>query len=95
MIYLTQLETILITCIPSLASILSIFAAVVSIFKSLNRLKDNEEIKAERDALKAQNEGLLAECRKMRKQTALLVQKVTHVVYNDLSEVQNDKELQV
>lgn len=95
MIYLTQLETILITCIPSLASILSIFVAVISIFKSLAKLKDNEEIKAERDALRAQNERLVAECRAMRKQASLLVQKVTHVVYNDLSEVQNDKELQV
>jgi hypothetical protein len=95
MIYLTQLETILITCIPSLASILSIFVAVKTIFKSLAKLKDNEEIKAERDELKAQNGRLLAECRKMRKQTALLVEKVTHIAYKDLSEVQSDKELQV
>lgn len=95
MIYLTELETILITCLPALTSIISIITAVKTVIKSLSQLKENQEIKAERDALVEQNKVLVSECRQMRKQTALLIEKVAHVVYEDLSEVRNDKALQV
>ena len=95
MIYLTELETILITCLPALTSIVSIITAVKVIINSLATLKDNKEIKAERDALVEQNRVLVAECKKMTKQTALLIQKASHIVYEDLSEVKNDKDLQV
>lgn len=95
MIYLTELETILITCLPALTAIVSIITAVKVIINSLATLKENQEIKAERDALVEQNRVLVAECKKMTKQTALLIQKACHIVYEDLSEVKNDKELQV
>lgn len=95
MIYLTELETILITCLPALTSIISIITAVKTVLNSLSQLKDNKELKAERDALVEQNKVLVAECRKMRKQTSLLIQKVSHIVYEDLTEVKDDQELQV
>lgn len=95
MITLTALETILITCLPALTSILSILSAVVAIIKSLNKLKDNEQLKLERDALKEQTEKVLAECRLMKKQIALYIEKTGKVVYNNITEVQNDKDLQV
>lgn len=95
MVYLTELETILITCLPALTSIVSIITAVKVIINSLSKLKENQEIKAERDALVEQNRVLAAECKKMTKQAALLIQKVSRVVYEDLSEVKNDEELQV
>lgn len=95
MIYLTEIETLLIACLPALTSIVSIITAVATVIKSLNKLKDNELLKQERDQLAEQNKRVLAECKAMRKQIALYIQKASHVVYNDLSEVQNDKELQV
>lgn len=95
MIYLTEIETILITCLPALTSIISIVSAVITIIKSLNKLKDNESLKQERDALAEQNKKVLAECKAMRKQVALYIQKATHIVYKDMTEVQNDEELQV
>lgn len=95
MVYLTELETILITCLPALTSIVSIITAVKVIINSLSKLKENEEIKAERDALVEQNRILVAQCKKMTKQAALLIQKVSRVVYEDLSEVKNDEDLQV
>ena len=55
MITLTELETILIACLPSLTAIVSIVTAVSTIIKSLNKLKDNEALKQERDALLEQN----------------------------------------
>ena len=95
MITLTEFETILIACLPALTSILSIVSAVVAIFKALNKLKDNENLKAERDALVEQNKVLLSEMRKQKKQITLLVEKVTKIAYKDMTEVQNDKDLQV
>lgn len=95
MIYLTELETLLITCLPALTAIVSIITAVKVIINSLATLKDNKEIKAERDALVEQNRVLVAECKKMTKQTALLIQKASRVVYEDLNEVKNDEDLQV
>lgn len=73
MIYLTELETLLITCLPALTSIASIIAAVTTIVKSLNKLKDNEELKAERDALAEQNKKVIDECKAMKKQVALYI----------------------
>lgn len=95
MITLTEFETILITCLPALTSILSIVSAVAAIFKALNKLKDNENLKQERDALYKQNKTLALECRKMRKTMSLYIEKATHIAYNDLTEVQNDEELQI
>lgn len=95
MISLSELEVILITCLPALTSILSIIAAVVSVIRSLGKLKDNESLKSERDDLKQQNAELIRECRAMRKQISLYIQKVTQIHYNDLTEVRNDKELQI
>lgn len=95
MITLTTLETILITYLPTLVSVFSMISAVVTIIKSLNQLKDNESLKNERDALKEQNKKLLSECRAMRKQVALYIQKAVHISYNDMSEVKNDEDLQV
>lgn len=95
MITLTELETILIACLPSLTAIVSIVTAVSTIIKSLNKLKDNEALKQERDALLEQNKKVIAECRAMKKQIALYIEKASHIVYNDLSEVQNDKEIQI
>lgn len=92
---LTELETIIIAAIPALTSIVSIISAICVFLRSLSKLKDNQEIKAERDALVKQNEALLAECRKMRKQTALFIEKASHVLYKDMTEVKNDEDLQV
>lgn len=95
MITLTEIETILIACLPALTSIVSILTAVTTIIKSLNKLKDNEELKAERDALAEQNKKVLAECKVMKKQIALYIEKAIKVAYNDMTEVQDDKDLQV
>lgn len=95
MITLTEFETILIACLPALTSILSIVSAVAAIFKALNKLKDNENLKVERNSLYEQNKLLASECRKMRKQMAYHIEKTSHVVYKDITEVQNDKDLQV
>ena len=73
MIYLTEIETLLITCLPALTSIVSIVSAVVTLIKSLNKLKDNEELKQERDALAEQNKKIIDECKAMRKQIALYI----------------------
>lgn len=95
MINLTELETILITCLPALTSIMAVITAVATIIKSLNKLKDNEELKQERNALREQNKVLLSEIKKSQKMLSLFIEKEAHIVYTDLSEVQNDKDLQV
>ena len=95
MITLTEIETILIACLPALTSIVSILTAVTTIIKSLNKLKDNEELKAERDALAEQNKKVLAECKVMKKQIALYIEKASKIAYNDMTEVKDDKDLQV
>lgn len=95
MITLTEIEAILITCLPALTAIVSIVTAVKTIINSLNKLKENESLKQERDALVEQNRKVLAECRAMKKQIALYIEKATHIVYKDLSEVQDDKEIQI
>lgn len=95
MITLTELETILITCLPALTSIAAVITAVATIIKSLNKLKDNEELKQERDVLREQNKALLSEIKKSQKMLSLLIEKEAHIAYADLSEVQNDEDLQV
>lgn len=94
-ITLTELEMILITALPSLTAIISIVFAVFEVIRSLNKLKDNEALKKERDELAEQNKVLIAECRKMRKQVALLIQKAVHIKYEDLTEVKDDEDLQI
>lgn len=95
MITLTELETILITCLPALTSIMAVITAVATIIKSLNKLKDNEELKQERNALREQNKVLLSEIKKSQKMLSLFIEKEAHIAYADLSEVQNDEDLQV
>ena len=95
MITLTELETILITCLPALTSIAAVITAVATIIKSLNKLKDNEELKQERNALREQNKVLLSEIKKSQKMLSLFIEKEAHIAYADLSEVQNDEDLQV
>lgn len=95
MITLTELETILITCLPALTSIAAVITAVAAIIKSLNKLKDNEELKQERDVLREQNKLLLSEIKKSQKILSLFIEKTANIVYADLSEVQNDEDLQV
>lgn len=95
MITLTEIETILIACLPALTSIVSILTAVTTIIKSLNKLKDNEELKAERDALAEQNRILMKEMKKQQKLFKLLIQKTCKVHYEDLDEVKDDEELQI
>lgn len=95
MITITELETILITCLPALTSIMAVITAVATIIKSLNKLKDNEELKQERDVLRDQNKVLLSEIKKSQKMLSLLIEKAANIVYADLSEVQNDEDLQV
>lgn len=92
---LTELEAILIACLPALTSIISIVSVAITIIKNLKTLKDNEELKAERDAYAEQNKVLIDEMKKSRKQLALFIEKAAHVVYKDLSEVQNDEDLQI
>ena len=94
MITLTELETILIAALPALTSIIAIVTAIVKFCKSLNELKDNEKLKIERDQLVEQNKILLNEMRKTRKIYQLYIEKAVKIKYEDLTEVQNDKELQ-
>lgn len=95
MITLTEIEAILIACLPALTAIVSIITAVKTIINSLNKLKENESLKQERDALLEQNKKVIAECKAMKKQIALYIEKASHIIYNDMTEVQNDKDLQV
>lgn len=90
---LTGLEAILVAALPAITAIGAIITVAVKIISALNSLKDNEEIKAERDALKEQNKALLKECKKQREQSALLIQKVTKVIYKDLTEVKENGDL--
>lgn len=95
MFTLSPLETILVTCLPAGTSIICIITATWTIIKNLCKLKENEEIKLERDALMDTNKKMMSEIRTMKKQIAMLIEKSSKVVYNDLSEVQNDKTLQI
>lgn len=92
---LTELEAILISCLPALTSVIANFSLLITFIKALNKLKDNEEIKKERDELVKQNKALLNECKKMRKQMALYIEKAVKIHYEDMTEVQNDKDLQI
>lgn len=92
---LTEFEAILISCLPALTAVIANFSMLVTFIKSLAKLKDNEEVKKERDALVEQNKATLAECRKLRKQMALYIEKAVKVHYKDMTEVQNDKDLQI
>jgi cell division protein FtsB len=92
---LTQLESILIACLPALASIVGIITAASNILKTLNSLKDNEALKRERDQLSEANKQLIDESRRLQKQVSLLVEKATHIKYSDMSEVKNDQDLQI
>lgn len=91
---LTELEIFLVTVLPSLVAIGTILTATATIFKALGKLKDNESLKAERDALVEQNKLLVAEVRKSRKIMQLYIQKATKIVYDDITEVKNDEDLQ-
>lgn len=95
MLELTEIEALLIACLPAITSIISIISAAIAIIKNLNKLKDNKNLKAERDALAAQNQVLLAEVRKQKKLMALFIEKVVKIKYGDLTEVQNDEDLKV
>lgn len=95
MINLTELETILITCMPAIIAVITSLSSIVTFLKSFKKLKDNESIKAERDALAEQNKILMQEMKKQQKLVKLLIQKTCKVHYEDLSEVKNDEELQV
>jgi uncharacterized protein YybS (DUF2232 family) len=92
---LTQLESILIACLPAITSIMGIVIACSKIIKTLSALKDNEAIKKERDELKESNKQLIAQGNQLKKELSLLIEKVTHIKYSDMSEVRNDKDLQI
>ena len=95
MLELTEIEALLIACLPAITSIISIISAAIAIIKNLNKLKDNKNLKAERDALVEQNQILLSEVRKQKKLIALYIEKVVKIKYGDLTEVQNDEDLKV
>lgn len=95
MISLTELETLLITCLPAITAIGSILAATSTISKSLRELKDNEEIKKERDELRVQNKQYMKEIKTIKKQNALMIEYLGKVAYKDMSEVKNDEDLQI
>ena len=95
---LTNIETLLIAALPALTAIASIIGVALKIIKDFASLKesvkDNAELKAERDELKEANRQLLAEAKKQCKTTQLLIEKFTKIAYKDLSEVKDDEELQ-
>lgn len=95
MLELTQIEALLIACLPALTSIIGIVSAAVAIIKNLNSLKDNKELKAERDAIAEQNKILLSELNKQKKLISLFIEKVVKIKYNDMTEVQNDEDLKI
>ena len=90
----TVIEAAIIAAIPTITAVGAIITAVVKFIKSLNQLKDNEELKAERDALAEQNKALLSEVKRQNKLTKLFIEKASRVAFKDMSEVKNDKELQ-
>lgn len=73
MIDFTSIEAIILAYLPTLTSVIAMFVALFKILGSLNKLKENEQLKKERDELVAQNKATLAECKKMRKQMALYI----------------------
>lgn len=64
MITLTEIEAFLIAILPAVTSIATTITALVTIIKSLGKLKDNEKLKNERDALVEQNKTLVNEVKK-------------------------------
>lgn len=94
MVDLTLIEAAFIAALPTISSVIAIITTVIKIRKDFEKLKDNEELKAERDALAEQNKALLAEVRKQNKLTKLYIEKVSKVVFKDLDEVKNDQDLQ-
>lgn len=92
---LTQLESILIACLPALTAIIGIITACSKIISVLNSLKDNEALKAERDQLKEANKQLINQTKVLQKELSLLIEKATHIKYSDMSEVKNDEDLQI
>lgn len=94
MIELTFLETLVVALLPSVTAIATIITALVKIVKSLGRLKENESLKQERDALIEQNRVATQELKQTRKMIALYLEKASHIVFKDMSEVKNDEDLQ-
>lgn len=90
----TVIEAAIIAAIPTVTAVGAIITAVVKVIKSLDQLKENEELKAERDALAEQNKALLAEVKKQNKLTKLYIEKASKIAFKDMSEVKDDKELQ-
>lgn len=90
----TVIEAAIIAAIPTVTAVGAIITAVVKVIKSLDQLKENEELKIERDALAEQNKALLAEVKKQNKLTKLYIEKASKIAFKDMSEVKDDKELQ-
>jgi cell division protein FtsB len=95
MITLTEIEAFLIAILPAVTSIATTITALITIIKSLGKLRDNEKLKTERDALVEQNKTLVNEVKKSQKMMAIYIEKAAHIVYNDLSEVKDDETLKV
>ena len=90
----TVIEAAFIAALPTVSAVIAIITTAIKIKKDFDSLKDNESLKAERDALAEQNKVLLAEVKKQNKLTKLYIEKVAKVAFNDMSEVKDDKELQ-
>ena len=102
---ITEIEAILIACMPALTSILAVISAVLGFLNKFKKLaesiKENESLKAERDALKEEvrlsNEALKNagnELRKTRKQIQFAVENISKIKYEDMTGVKNDEDLQ-
>lgn len=90
----TVIEAAIIAAIPTITAVCAIITAIAKFIKSLDQLKENESLKAERDALYDQNKQLIKEIKKQNKLTKLYIEKATRIAFKDLSEVKDDEELQ-
>lgn len=89
-----ELQTILITCLPALTSILAIISAVAPIFKAFKNLRKDIADKTENEELKAELKAAIKECKQLKKVYRLAIQREAKVCYKDLTEVMKDEDLQ-
>ena len=89
-----DLQTILITCLPSATSILAIIAATAPILKVFNSLRKEVASKVENEALKNELRATVREVKQLKKVYQLAIEKQAKVCYQDLTEVKKDEDLQ-
>lgn len=95
MITLTTVETIVITYLPTIVSIISIFSALSIFINKFKTLATKKEIDDEKEALREQNKMILEEFRRCKKFISLYIEKTAKIKYKDMTEVKDDEDLQI